>query len=338
MSTLAGLVAKLGPRGYGSGVGVPTPLSDGGLVQDQVARTLRGLGSTMLIALCATGWQGVAPSAARAQPQLTPIELQSDGGTPRIPGEPLPPPGARLPPRIEAPPATPPPKPETPQPETPKPEQPKQLPVLAPPKAPPVVARKPAAPQRPLLELSAGPVWVPSGAWGLVSRLDHHPELFGFGLDLAWHVPLSGRNSLAIRGGIALPNVPAANWYASGSAALPMWTVIKLALIDVAADYVHRTPLSDRLDWMWRAGLGLLVLAGDVERTEALPICAPDKRDTCPHWRHVADGKADLLSRVWPALRLTTGLQWSPTPDTALHIDAGLRDGVYIGAGGALRF
>ena len=304
-------------------------------MHDQTARRGKEPRAVALAALVFAVLLAACPRPAKAEPPLTPLELQSEGGTPHIPGEALPPPGARLPPPAQ-PQALPPPKVEPPP---KKPEPPPTLPVIAPPRPPPpIVARQPVAPQRPELEVSIGPMWIPQAAWNVVSRLDHHPDLFGLGIDMAWHIPLSGKNSLAIRGGVALPNVPAANWYASSSTSLPMWTVVNLALIDLAVDYVHRSALTDRLDWTWRAGLGVLVLAGDVTRTEVLPTCAPDKRDTCPHWRYVADGKADLLSRVWPAVRLTTGFEWSPTPSTALHIDAGLRDGLYLGAGGALRF
>ena len=268
---------------------------------------------------------------ALAEPVLTTIELRSAGGTPQIPGEALPAPGSKLPQRPVDPPPAPPPI-VAPTPPVAEPVQ------LAKP-APATVVRKPVPLlQKSALEVSVGPVWLPSGAWQLFSKLDHHPELYGLGIDLAWHVPLSGRNSLAIRGGVTLPNVPSANWYASSSTELPMWTVVKLTLIDIAAEYVNRTPLTDRIDFTVRAGAGLLILAGSVDRTETLPTCAPAKRDTCPHWRHVADGQADLLSRVWPALRATAGAEWSPTPTTVLHLDLGLRDGLYAGAGGALRF
>lgn len=316
-------------------------MADGGLVHDRGAhssgrnsalrRKPRGLWTALTTAGCAVALLAGPTRTAFAEPPLTPLELRSEGGTPQIPGEALPPPGSKLPQKpVEAPPAPPP---------VVAPPPPVVQPIAPPKPVPPAVVRKAPPPLlKSALEVSVGPVWLPSGAWQLFSKLDHHPELYGLGIDLAWHVPLSGRNSLAIRGGVTLPNVPSANWYASSSNELPMWTVVKLTLIDIAAEYVNRTPLSDRVDFTVRAGAGLLILAGDVDRTETLPICTAAKRDTCPHWRHVADGKADLLSRVWPALRATVGAEWSPTPTTVLHLDLGLRDGLYAGAGGALRF
>lgn len=272
---------------------------------------------------------GVSRSGFATSPP-TALVVPDEGGPPAVPGETPPVPGKRMPafgPKVAPPPPANPPAPA----------------VLAPPLKPEAVAEPtvaalapeppPARKPRSSFEVAVGALLLPQALWSLVSDLDQHPELRGVGIDAAWLQPLSATTGFALRLGMAIPDVPAANWYQTGTAAPGLYTQLEAMFVTMAVDFVRRIPLFRNLDWDLRAGVGLVVVAGDVTVTETLPTCAPEKRATCPHWRSVTRRAAPLLP-VLPAVRATTGLGWTFGDRSRLGLDVGLRDDtLYVGAG-----
>ena len=142
---------------------------------------------------------------------------------------------------------------------------------------------------------------------------------------------------LAVRMGIGLPHLQAANWYASGQLDLtndlwrPVYTDPQVRLIDLAAEYLGRTPIvPDRLDWLWRAGLGATFLSGEVTRIDTLPSCTLPERPVCPHWQTVGRLSGDVPV-VLPAVRLTTGLALRLGDQLSVGAEVGLRGTPWAG-------
>ncbi len=278
------------------------------------------------------------PRSLQAEPPTT-LDVPEDGGRPFVPGEMPPPPDRRLP--VQR-------LPEAPTPAVVQAPQP-QPPIVAPP--PPVAppeAEKPLAPWLPkhAFQLEVGPMWLPQPLFGLFSRFDKHPQLRGTAIDLSWWSPVLRDRWVAVRLGVGLPSVPAANWYESGqphsddpaqTGWRPLYTRMGLVTLDVAVDYVARVKLLDRLDWTWRAGLGLVFLVGTVDLQETLPNCRQADRQTCPHWRNVGQSEASL-PRVLPMVRATTGLAWRLTERTSVGVEGGLRDVPWVGASAVLQY
>jgi hypothetical protein len=199
--------------------------------------------------------------------------------------------------------------------------------------APPPPCRAPPAPW--YVDASVGVVAVPDVLFNAFSRLDQHPSLRWTAVDAALQLPWGDGRWIALRAGLALPQVPAVNWYSSADAdvgELPRYTVFDLKLVDLGAEWLLRHPLAPSLDVVVRLGLNALVFVGDVTRTEALPTCDPAKKATCPHWNAVARSTADV-----PPLLIgphaTAGLTWWMAPKFGLQLDAGIRDALWAGAG-----
>jgi hypothetical protein len=151
---------------------------------------------------------------------------------------------------------------------------------------------------------------------------------------------------LAFRLGVGLPDIAAANWYESARTpsndpsdirARALYTRVGIVAIDAAVDYVGHTQLLDTLDWTWRGGLGLVFLPGRVENIETLPSCTAAERPVCPHWRTVGRSTASIPV-VLPMLRATTGLSWHLSERTAIAVEAGLRDVLWMGASAAVSY
>lgn len=261
----------------------------------------------------------LAPLSALASPP-TELVVPDDGGRPQVPGETPPPPGLRLP-GLE---------PATAPPPTSAPTEPARA-AVPPTPAAAVSVQLPQPPTTREIELAVGAMWLPQSLFGLFSRFDRHPELVGTGIDVAWHEPLGVQRWLAVRLGVALPHLQPANWYESGQLDLnndlwrPVYTDPQITLIDVAAEYLGRTPVvPNRLDWTWRAGLGATFIAGTVERIDTLPSCTLPERPVCPHWQTVGRLQGGVPV-VLPAVRLTTGLAVRLGDKLSIGAEVGLR-------------
>lgn len=274
------------------------------------------------------------PRSAWADPP-TQLDVPEDAGRPAIPGETPPPPDARLPTSTPVPPSSPKPAPPVPEP-------------TAPPVAPPPPPPRPAPPWQPThaFQLEVGPMWMPDGVFGLLSRFDKHPQLRGTAIDLSWWSPLARDRWLAARLGLGLPDVPAVNWYESTAVATPdpantawraLYTQVQMVTLDLAVDYIGHVPLADRLDWTWRVGLGLAIQVGSVELTETLPTCTQPQQATCPHWRRAGRGTASIPV-VLPMLRATTGLAWRLTESVSVGVEGGLRDVLWTGGSVVMQY
>lgn len=288
------------------------------------------------------------PRSLQAEPP-TVLDVPDDGGRPIVPGETPPPPDRRLPvqrlPKAPTPAVV-----EVPQPPPPPPPPP----TAPPPTAPLPIVVAPPEPDKPLapwvpkhaFQLEVGPMWLPQPLFGLFSRFDKHPQLRGTAIDLSWWSPVLRDRWIAVRLGLGLPSVPASNWYESGKPRSddpaqtdwrPLYTRLGLVTLDVAVDYLARVKLYDRLDWTWRAGVGLVILAGNVDLTETLPNCSEAERQTCPHWRNVGKSEANL-PRVLPMLRATTGLSWRLSERASVGVEGGLRDVLWFGASAVMQY
>lgn len=270
----------------------------------------------------------LVPLVAVASPPSE-LVVPDDGGRPQVPGEAPPPRELRLPVLDVASPPTPVSAPALPA----EPPTAAVLPTAAVPATAALMPMRVASPPPTdrAIELAVGPMWLPQALFGLFSRFDRHPELVGTGIDVAWHEPLGVQRWLAVRLGVGLPHLQPANWYESGQLDLtndlwrPVYTNPKITLIDIAAEYLGRTPVvPNRLDWTWRAGLGATFLAGAVERIDTLPSCTLPERPVCPHWQTVGRLQGGVPV-VLPAVRLTTGLALRLGDKLSIGAELGLR-------------
>ncbi len=313
-------------------------------------------------AICA-----LSASDATALPPPTEIDAPIGGGRPVVRGEKPPEPGKELGKRrvktAPAPTATDPgdrasktPTPAAGDPATKKPKpppvEPKPVAKTKPPVAKPAptpVVRKPVATvsRRPrrrarrvhaktiLVFLGGGRLSVPRSVVTLASGFDTTPDLVATAVDIAVMRPAAPGHFYGARIGIASPQVPAANWYNADGSGTPLWHNIDLTFIDLAFEYAYRRPIIGPVGLLLRFGIGVNIAAGDVERVEVLPTCsAPAQR--CPHWPEVGR-HSGMPSPIWPSLRATGGLFANLGDNLGLHVEGGVRDAVYVGAGLSFR-
>jgi hypothetical protein len=268
---------------------------------------------------------GVACGAVWAQTPPTPLEASDDGQQLRVPGEPRPPQRLILPllrtGRIAADRAV----------------QRPEVAVTLPPAASETAATPPRRPPvGPVIEAALGYTWVPRGMFAAFSglssggRRDQHPYLQGLAVDGGYRRPLGDDAWLVWRGGITIPLVPAQNWWSSSGSPAPVYTEIQLAVLEGGADYLRRVALGPKLQWTLRGGLGLMVLAGSVDRIETLPNCTAAQAASCPHWR-IVGRLGSGVPPVLPVVRALTGLDVQIAPGWTLAIEAGLRSVPFVG-------
>lgn len=185
--------------------------------------------------------------------------------------------------------------------------------------------------------LDVGQLVVPTTVIMLGSGFDTVPDVGGVAFDLTVMRPANQRHSYGARIGVAQPTVPAANWYDADGSATPRWHDLRLTFIAAAFEYAYRRKLIGPVGIHLRFGLGANLAVGELERAEVLPTCKPPL-DRCPHWREVGrHGDLSLPSPIWPSLRATGGLFVDLGDHFGLHVDAGLRDAVWVGAGLSFR-
>lgn len=300
---------------------------------------------------------------AVALPPPTELDVPIDGGRPRVAGEKPPPPGKKLGQPAAQPPKTTPDAPEPPEseaatPDATKPEPPKPLEPPKPPEPPPaltVTEPAPPAPPRPLptlhrrspadslttphtiaVLLDVGRANMPRAIIAAASGFDDLPNLVGSGYDLTILRPANIRHAYGIRLGMTVPTIPAANWTKSGTNVGALYHAVDLTFIDIAFEYIYRRRIAGPVGLLVRLGGGIGLAVGSVERVETLPKCA-NSVQTCPHWQTVGRHSSDLPSPVWPSLRASGGLFVDLADNWGLHVDAGLRDALWIGAGLSFR-
>ena len=313
----------------------------------------------LLVGLCATP----IASDAIALPPPTALDVPVDGGRPYIKGEKPPSPGARLKDgRAKPQPA---PKkaatadkqaaaprktPKTPPKTAKKPEKPASKPtirkrdvpaiekprrVIEGPRRRPKPAKE-VVPDTILAMLDAGRLIVPRAIVGLASGYDQFPDLGATGVDLALLRPASARHFYGGRLGVYTPTVQAANWYTEAGDKLPMYHDIRLTFVNATFEYAYRRRIVGPVGLQLRFGIGINLALGEVERAEVLPTCErPFSK--CPHWRKVGRPSSTLPSPVWPALRASGGLFVNLGDHVGLHLEGGLRDALYAGAGLSFR-
>ncbi len=184
-----------------------------------------------------------------------------------------------------------------------------------------------------LVLLDGGWVTVPRAFIDALNDREMHPDLVGMGFDISFLRPATARHYYGGRVGLAIPLVPSANWYSADGQPSPRYTEINAVLIDLAFEYVYRRKLFGPVGTMFRGGLGMGIIAGDVNRTETLPVCPDDNMETCPHWRKVGQQDAPLPSRIWPSVHVSLGLTVALGSSFGLHVEGGLRDAPYLGGG-----
>ncbi len=253
------------------------------------------------------------------------LELGPNSARPHVEGERPPTTTARLPARLPA--ITPKAKPKP----KPKPVKPK----------PPVLRPRPEPAEPPgstLVLFDVGRVSVPRQIVVLAANADRFPDLIGVSVDISVLRASDWHHAYGVRVGLLTPSVPATNWYldAPGSKP-PVYTEVDLIGLDVAFEYAYRRKLIGPVGVMLRGGLGLAVAVGSLRRVETLPGCADEDRATCPHWRKAGVQPNALPSPVWPAVHATAGLFVELAGRFGLHVEAGVRDAVYVGAGVSLR-
>lgn len=282
--------------------------------------------TALWLRLSACLWAVALASSAFAQtpPAPTTLQVSDDGKEIRILGEPAPQPKAKLPlPKVvriaaDKPVVAP---------------QVKQEQVVV-----PQVPKAPREPVRSAIEVSAGYTWMPNAIFRVAQSLstsssgrrDQHPDLQGFAIDGGYRMALGETAWVVFRGGLTIPLMPDQNWWSSTGSPAPLYTAINLAVIDLGADYLRRIPLTSSLGWTLRGGIGLSILAGDVQQIETLPNCTLAQAPSCAHWR-VVGRSSPGIPPVLPALRAMTGLDWRVTRELSLGVEGGLRSVPYVG-------
>ncbi len=184
-----------------------------------------------------------------------------------------------------------------------------------------------------LVIVDGGWVAVPRAFVDALNDREMHPDLVGLGFDISVLRPAGARHHYGGRIGLAIPQVPSANWYSADGKPSARYTEVDAVLIDLAFEYVYRRQLFGPVGTMFRGGLGMGIIAGDVQRVETLPVCPGDNLETCPHWRKVGRRDAPLPSRIWPSVHVSLGLTVALGSSFGFHVEGGLRDAPYLGGG-----
>lgn len=182
--------------------------------------------------------------------------------------------------------------------------------------------------------LDGGSLFLPDAALRAVGY-EGFASVQALALDVAAYRVASERHAFGGRLGVAIPTMPAQNWWQAGSA--PTYIDIDAVLFDLAVAYAYWRPLFGRLSWIARAELGFSVVAGSIRRVATLPTCAPGAEANCPHWRSVGELSDPIPSPILPSLRLTTGLAFELGAGLHVRVEAGLRDLPWWGVGFGFR-
>lgn len=271
------------------------------------------------------------PPIEAAVPAPERVVVPLTGGRPQVEGTPTPAPGARLPSLREAAP------PQRPSAAAERAER--RQAEAARPRPAPVPRRKEPPPRRVpppdwMILLDGGAVALPDAALRMATYEGFAP-VRGLALDVALYRVTSERHAAGGRLGVAIPTMPARNWWPEGSR--PTYIDVDAVFVDLAFAYSYWRPLLGRLAWIVRADLGATIVAGRIRRVATLPTCKPGQEETCPHWRVAGDLSDALPTSVLPALRLTTGLAFELGAGLHVRVEAGLRDLPWLGVGFGLR-
>lgn len=103
-----------------------------------------------------------------------------------------------------------------------------------------------------------------------------------------------------------------------------------LHLISIDAVYRRQFRFTSGFRAMLGGGLGVGILAGNLQSTEVLPTCQ-DPVAECAHWPTATREPAELPTRVIPILHFTAGLEVDLGAGLSLRAQAGFRDLLYAG-------
>lgn len=103
-----------------------------------------------------------------------------------------------------------------------------------------------------------------------------------------------------------------------------------LHLISIDASYRRQIRFTSGFRAMVGGGLGIGVLAGDLETDEVLPTCTAPIAE-CAHWPRATAGTAELPTRVVPILHFLGGLEVDLTDTISLRAQGGFRNAFYAG-------
>lgn len=249
-------------------------------------------------------------------------------------GDSAPPAGARLPGLSDAPAPKRPAEPTARAPRRPAepPKKAARAPKRTPRKAPPL--RRRAPPVDWMILVDAGQVVLPDAVLRMATY-EGFASIRGVSLDVSAFRVAGERHGFGGRLGVTIPTIASRNWWPRGSRA--SYIDIDAVFIDAAFAYAYWRPLVGRLSWLFRAELGASFVAGEVRRIATLPTCPAGAEAICPHWRVAGDLGDPLPSRVYPALRLTTGLAFEIAGGLHVRAEVGLRDLPWWGVGFGLR-
>jgi len=103
-----------------------------------------------------------------------------------------------------------------------------------------------------------------------------------------------------------------------------------LHLISIDVVYRRQFRFTSGFRAMLGGGLGVGILAGNLQSTEVLPTCQ-DPVAECAHWPTATREAAELPTRVIPILHFTAGLEVDLGAGLSLRAQAGFRDLLYAG-------
>lgn len=103
-----------------------------------------------------------------------------------------------------------------------------------------------------------------------------------------------------------------------------------LHFISIDASYRNQIRFTQGFRAMVGGGLGLGILAGDLDTAEVLPTCESPIAE-CAHWPRATAGNADLPTRIAPVLHFLAGLEVDLGAGLTLRAQGGFRNAFYAG-------
>ncbi len=161
--------------------------------------------------------------------------------------------------------------------------------------------------------------------------LDDHTGLHTVAAGFSVAIPLRDRERLVVELDWTRFTFPAGNWRGpNDDPGEAKYVEADFQQISVDVTWRRFAWVADWFAFIYGAGGGLAVVAGEARTAEVLPSCeAPIA--SCPHWREVGRDTVDPPSRILPVVHALVGVHMEPTESLSLRLEVGFRNVFYAG-------
>lgn len=161
--------------------------------------------------------------------------------------------------------------------------------------------------------------------------LDDHTGLHTVAAGFSVAIPLRSRERLVVELDWTRFTFPSGNWRGPNEAPGEA-EFVEADFQQVSVDVTWRrfAWVADWFAFIYGAGGGLAVVAGEARTAEVLPSCE-EPIASCPHWRQVGKDRVGPPSRILPVVHALVGVHMEPTETLSLRLEVGFRNVFYAG-------